>query len=116
MLDETVPAGIRRRRSAGHPTGVATAVESQINEYIWVLDHEDFNKHEAALKFWERNKVRLSRLYAVALQMLAIPATSAPVERMFSQAGLSASGQRNNITPALVEAEVLLRYNKSLLK
>ncbi len=86
------------------------------SEYIRVLDHKDFNKQESALKFWEKNKVRLSRLYEIALQMLAIPATSAPVERMCSQAGLSASGQRNNIAPALVEAEVLLRYNKSLLK
>ncbi|MCP4587335.1 MAG: hAT transposon family protein, partial [Pseudoalteromonas sp.] len=54
------------------------------------------------------------KLFHLAVQMLAIPATPAPDERMFSQAGLSASGQRNSIGPALIEAEVIMKYNKSL--
>ncbi len=50
-----------------------------------------------------------------ALNYLAIPATSASVERLFSIAGIPLSG-RMKIGAELIGNETLLKYNKKFLK
>ena len=40
------------------------------------------------LEFWAQQSVVLPRIHEVALKALAVPATSAPVERVFSSGGM----------------------------
>ncbi|MCP5016307.1 MAG: hAT transposon family protein [Ketobacter sp.] len=50
------------------------------------------------------------------MNYLAIPATSASVERLFSIAGISLSGRRMKIGAELLGNETLLKYNKKFLR
>ena len=52
----------------------------------------------------------------VAFSLLSIPATSASVERVFSQAGLCTEGRKNRIGPTLLEKKCLLIINDTILK
>ncbi len=112
--EEMQPPPIRRRRLLGGTVRPENVLEMQITELIWVLENGEFQEGAAGVQFWLQNENRFSRIALLALQMLAIPATSAPVERMFSQAGLSAIGQRTRIAPVLLEAEVLMKYNRKI--
>ncbi len=106
------PLPIRRRRFVEAEQANLDPLAAQLNDYMSFLERG--NLCQQSFAFWEANRDRFSLLYGLAVQMLAIPATSAPVERMFSQAGLSASGQRKNIGPDLIESEVILKYNKHI--
>ncbi len=65
------------------------------------------------LSFWKNSK-DFPLLKAVADIVLAVPATSAPVERVFSQAG-QCSNNRFSLSSALLIKEAMLRINKRLL-
>lgn len=54
-------------------------------------------------------------LSVVAVDLLIVPGSSAPVERTFSTAGDAASGKRNRLTDKNLEREVLIRKNKNYL-
>ena len=47
----------------------------------------------------------------VALQILAVPASSAPVERIFSHAGLILLAKRTKMKDDLLSALVKAKYN-----
>ncbi len=113
---QPVAALMGRRRRVAAPGNVErpplNLLEAQIVDYLHALEGGPFE--EDPIEFWHRNSIRFPKLWSLALEMLAIPATSAPVERLFSASGLSASGRRTNIGPQLVEAETLIKYNKRL--
>ncbi len=76
-----------------------------------------FNEIFTSIKFWKSssiiNKFRIiSRL---ALNILAIPATQAISERIFSISGDCLNDKRNSLNPVKLEREVMLIYNKTLL-
>ena len=48
-------------------------------------------------------------LSSMALDILTIPASSTPVERVFSVAGESTSGKRNRLADQNLEREILVR-------
>jgi len=52
-----------------------------------------------------------SALQKVALMILAVPASSAPVERIFSHAGLVCSPKRTSMKDDLLAALVKAKYN-----
>ena len=52
-----------------------------------------------------------SPLQAAALMILAVPASSAPVERVFSHAGLICSSKRTSMKDDLLSALVKAKYN-----
>ena len=67
------------------------------------------------LSFWVEEEKNYPLLSTVALDLLTIPGSSAPIERAFSTAGESTSGKRNRLTAKNLEREVLLRKNKQYL-
>lgn len=67
------------------------------------------------LTYWIDQEDQYPLLSAVAVDILAIPATSAPVERVFSTAGESTVGKRNRLSDKNLECEVLLRKNRHFL-
>ena len=67
-----------------------TASESQTesnDEVSQYLSDEDGSKHKCALLFWKKNEANYKALSKVTKKFLGVPATSGPVERVFSQAG-----------------------------
>ena len=67
------------------------------------------------LSFWEEKKKELPFLYDLAVDVLTVPATTAPVERVFSQAGLCDDPKRRGMALANLEREVLIRVNLDYL-
>ena len=55
---------------------------------------------------------KYSVLKLAAIEILSSPSTTAPVERMFSFAGISTPARRNCLNDTNLEREVLLSKNK----
>ena len=69
------------------------------------------------IDFWAkalRSKQYGSELASVAVDVMAIPASSVPRERLFSFSGLLSSGKLYNIKPENLELRLLLKSNKYL--
>ncbi|CAB1336961.1 unnamed protein product, partial [Coregonus sp. 'balchen'] len=66
----------RQKRDVGTPPAV------QLSHYI------DMAEGQNALLFWALNSKTLPSLFQVAIRVLAVPASSAPVERVFSHGGI----------------------------
>ena len=71
---------------------------------------------ENSLSWWESQQQTyptLSKLASVVL-LLAIPATSAPAERLFSLAGLTVNARRSSLAPSTMDKVVFVHENVSL--
>lgn len=69
------------------------------------------------LGYWTNNKSKFeSPLFEVAQDLLVIPATSTPCERLFSLAGVLSAGKFCKVGPALLERRVILKANLSKSK
>ena len=66
------------------------------------------------LKWWESEKETFPRLSKLALCLLAVPATSAPSERVFSTAGLTISSKRSQLSPSNVNKIIVVHDNSKL--
>ena len=60
------------------------------------------------LDWWKKWGSKFPNLAQLARRYLAMPATSAPVERLFSVAGLVATAKRNRLDPSTVSLLVFL--------
>ena len=67
------------------------------------------------LSFWIQNQEKYPAMASVAFDVLTIPGSSAPVERVFSTAGHATMGKRNRLTDQNLEREVIIRKNKKYL-
>ena len=85
----------------------------QLEQYIQAVHQlpEDID----ALQFWIDNETMYPLLASVAMDILTIPGSSAPIERVFSTAGLCTGGKRNRLADKDLEREVLLCKNKNYL-
>ena len=72
------------------------------------IDPMDFWAREIRYKQFE------SELPSVAVDVMDIPASSVPSERLFSISGLLSSGKLFNVKPETLELRVLLKTNKYL--
>ena len=64
------------------------------------------------LDYWVVNECKYeTMLPLIAQDILCIPATSTPSERLFSASGLLSSGVMSNISPANLEKRVLIKVN-----
>jgi hypothetical protein len=63
------------------------------------------------LLWWCQNESRFPEVALVAKRWLAVPATSAPCERLFSTCRRASSGDRARISPERLEAIVRLHEN-----
>ena len=60
------------------------------------------------LLWWSQNALRFPVLAHLARKILCIPATSAPVERLFSHAGLTIANDRARLLPEMAEDLIFL--------
>ena len=68
------------------------------------------------MAFWLDEEVArdYSQLSVIAIDLLIVPGSSAPVERTFSTAGDACSGKRNRLTDKNLEREVLIRKKQTV--
>ena len=67
------------------------------------------------LSWWSLNQSRYPKLASVAKKILAIPATSAPAERIFSKAGWTVNERRSRLSPKLIDKLVFISENLNKL-
>ena len=67
------------------------------------------------IEFWLSSAHSYPKLFDVATDILSVPASSAPVERVFSVSGDACRGKRNRLSGQNLERETLLRVNKAIL-
>ena len=80
------------------------------------LTETQIEMDEDPRKFWfdEVAAAKFVLLPKFALDILAIPASSAPVERVFSVAGLASGGKRNSLKGAHLEQRVMWRKHRDV--
>ena len=63
------------------------------------------------LEWWKANEKRFPILSKIARQYHAIPASSAPIERVFSISTRVVTASRTNLKPELIEKLMMLKVN-----
>ncbi|KAL1276684.1 hypothetical protein QQF64_036307 [Cirrhinus molitorella] len=66
---------------------------------------------DTALVFWSKNKDRYPQLHALAVKLLSVPASSAPVERIFSRGGLIMRPHCARLGSRTVSSLIFLKSN-----
>ena len=95
-----------KRREKTEPAPEAVEVEQYFRTTYQVND---------PVQFWVEHEGTFPILAPFAIDLLVIPASSAPVERVFSTAGIITSGRRNRLTGFNLEREVFIKRNKKYL-
>ena len=85
---------------------------TQMNKY---LDEINLADCDSALSFWAKNRERFPQLYKLALRVLSVPASSAPVERVFSRGGLIMRPHRARLGHKMLESLIFLKCNQDVL-
>ena len=67
------------------------------------------------LDFWVQDEQIYPNIANIGFDVLTIPASSVPVERVFSTAGHISAGKRNWLSGVKLEREVLIKKTKSFL-
>lgn len=88
----------------------------QIHENSVKFDPKQREKREINwILFWNRMKRTVPELSCVAICLLSLGISEAACERSFSIQQLTHSKIRNRLNDKIVEAEMVLRYNKQML-
>ncbi|TRY58760.1 hypothetical protein DNTS_034590, partial [Danionella cerebrum] len=108
------PRLLARYRAHKHLSHTAkdTCISSQIHKYFDAIQEADTN---TCLEFWSANRERFPELHSLAVKVLSIPASSAPVERVFSKGGLIMRPHRARLSHKMVTALVFLKSNMTLV-
>ena len=72
-------------------------------------------RNSQPLLWWQANGHRFPRLSPLAREILGIPATSTPSERIFSTAGLTVTKLRCCLKPSNVDTLIFLYHNWKIL-
>lgn len=73
------------------------------------------DEDEDPIAFWHENAIMYPLLSNVAFDLLSTPASTAPVERVFSTGGEVTTGKRNRLTASNLERQIFLTQNKRYL-
>lgn len=106
-----------KRRSAEASVLSDNVVDQEMEAFL--LDVNTLDSSSAMdiepFSFWEKRKEKLPKIYDIAVDILSIPATSAPTERVFSRASFVLKRNRHNLCDAKLEAEVFFKFNMEFL-
>ena len=98
-----------------HKRGKSTAKENVIKEVDKYLGDAPSEKTVDILDFWRVNAGKYPMLARLARRILAIPASSASSERVFSSAGNIFTVRRANLSVSKMEQLVFMKENSKLL-
>lgn len=101
--------------SVANSTHACRELESYLQLKISNSTNAD-DDHDDPLQFWNDQERLFPNLFTLAKKILCIPASSAPVERNFSSAGVIISQRRSSINPALVNDITFLRSADAYFK
>ena len=93
----------------------ARDVYSFVNRQLAVTSGMNTTSPMDPLAWWKLHDSRFPRISKLARKYLAIPASSAPSERVFSRAKLIQQRQRWNLLPQRLEACIMLKHNAWVL-
>jgi len=94
----------------------ATPQSSAELELRWYQDNLKPNRDVDPLQFWTKNSQVAPLVSQLALDILAIPATTAPIERVFSHCGLCVSGKNSLKNDETLYRELKIRVNRHLME
>jgi hypothetical protein len=94
-------------------------LEQELVDY-WLVPEIGFQQHRTdpaqdPLLWWARNEGVFPHVAKLAKKYLAIPASSAPSERVFSATKLQIEGKRYRLLPSHLSQQVFVRLNAPLL-
>ena len=94
------------------------AVQGEYDAWLLVPEARiiDANSPIDPLAWWKMHDGQFPKIAKLARKYLAIPASSAPSERVFSRAKLIQQRQRWNLLPQRLEACVMLKHNAWLIR
>ena len=78
-------------------------------EDIWYLKEEPISQKIYLLDYWKQNATRFLILNILTRKYLAIPATSASIERIFSISNDIITKKRNRLTSVTIKQLILLK-------
>lgn len=108
-----------RRFSFFAPAQLASASASaaeEVDEYRKKkINNAIFKSSDSTLSFWSTHELLFPRLAILARNYLAIPASSATVERVFSRAGNVMTKKRTLLSGSCMEAQTIFPINKPFL-
>jgi hypothetical protein len=88
---------------------------NRVDEVTSYLILPEIHLDDCPLLWWKTNKTRFSILSKLARKYLAIPATSTPSERLFSEAGNIMTIKRIQLVPNIFENLVFCKKNWRLV-
>uniref|UniRef100_A0A3B5QUR0 Uncharacterized LOC111606838 n=1 Tax=Xiphophorus maculatus TaxID=8083 RepID=A0A3B5QUR0_XIPMA len=89
-----------------------SSIATQLNRYF--NDIRDCDS-DNALAFWGENQSKYPQLHNLALKVLSVPASSAPVERVFSRGGIVMRPHRARLGAKMLQSLIFLKCNETLL-
>jgi len=89
---------------------VETEMKGEIEKYE-KEDTKGLDENFNALDWWMNHKQDYPRLSKLACNYLSIPASSAPVERLFSLAGNLVTMRRNQLDPEIIDSLMIIKDN-----
>lgn len=84
---------------------VSSSPQIQLNHYLDICDGQ------SCLQFWAMNRQTLPSLFKVAVRVLAVPASSAPVERVFSHGGVIMRPHRSQLSDKVLSNLIFCKCN-----
>ena len=92
-----------------------TTAVSQLHAYFDLLTSSPTALTIDPLKFWHSRRKEYPLLYDTALRYLSVPASSSPIERVFSHGGIIMRPHRASMTDTTLSNLVFLKCNKKYI-
>eukprot|EP01022_Parablepharisma_sp_SALTPOND_P021195 TRINITY_DN4096_c0_g1_i1.p5 TRINITY_DN4096_c0_g1~~TRINITY_DN4096_c0_g1_i1.p5 ORF type:complete len:109 (+),score=13.38 TRINITY_DN4096_c0_g1_i1:694-1020(+) len=86
--------------------------EEEVKNYT---EAESITVAESPLAWWNKNEEKIPIISAMAQDILAIPATSTPSERVFSKIGNIVDKRRQQLSARNVDLLIFLAHNQKLI-
>jgi len=86
----------------------SSSPQIQLNHYLDICDGQ------SCLQFWAMNRHTLPSLFKVAVKVMAVPASSAPVERVFSHGGVIMRPHRSQLSDKVLTNLIFCKCNAAL--
>lgn len=108
-------AAITQRRRSNQAETPTDSVDKELKDYLDELVNSSISTSENPFEFWCRRASKYTELLSISVDVLAIPATSAPTERIFSQASFLLTRKRHNLDDEKLESELFYKVNSRFL-
>jgi len=77
-----------------------------------MIENDENDEPEDCLEFWHNRRKEIPNLFKLSMKVHSVPATSAPVERVFSHAGIIIRPHRARMADKTLSNIIFLKYNK----